>query len=83
VGLFDNNGNLKDAIADEFARAFGLDRVTFEAPQKANQFALLDHFGRTVRLANIRLEELLRVEIYRRGIHSDAFTKVNLRPLLA
>jgi phosphosulfolactate synthase len=34
-----------------------------------------------VGLCNIRLEELLRVEIYRRGLHSDAFGKPNLRPL--
>jgi phosphosulfolactate synthase len=27
----------------------------------------------------VRLEELLRVEIYRRGLHSDAFGKDNLR----
>jgi hypothetical protein len=26
------------------------------------------------------LEELLRVEIYRRGLHSDAFGHANLRP---
>jgi phosphosulfolactate synthase len=44
--------------------------VTFEAPNKASQFALLDHFGPAVRLSNVRLEELLRVEIYRRGLHS-------------
>lgn len=83
VGLFDDDGNLNGAFADQFARAFGLHRVTFEAPQKASQFALLDHFGRNVSLSNIRLEELLRVEIYRRGIHSDAFSKANLRPFLA
>jgi phosphosulfolactate synthase len=28
----------------------------------------------------VRLEELLRVEIYRRGLHSDAFGRENLRP---
>jgi len=33
-----------------------------------------------VRLSNVRLEELLRVEIYRRGLHSDAFGRPNLRP---
>jgi phosphosulfolactate synthase len=82
VGLFDDDGNLNGAFADQFARAFGLHRVTFEAPQKASQFALLDHFGPNVSLSNIRLEELLRVEIYRRGIHSDAFSKANLRPFL-
>ena len=54
--------------------------LTYEAPTKPSQFALLDHFGPEVRLCNVRLEELLRVEIYRRGLHSDAFCKDNLRP---
>jgi len=77
VGLFDGDGNLSYRCAN----SFGLRRVTFEAPNKPSQFALLDHFGREVRLANVRLEELLRVEIYRRGLHSDVFEKPNLRPL--
>ena len=80
VGLFDTEGRLNRAFADRFAEAFGLRELTFEAPNKPSQFALLDHFGREVRLSNVRLEELLRVEIYRRGLHSDAFSKANLRP---
>jgi len=52
----------------------------FEAPNKPSQFALLDHFGAEVHLCNVRLEEVLRVEIYRRGIHSDAFANQRLRP---
>ncbi len=80
VGLFDDSGNFSGALADRFAEAFGLDIVTFEAPNKPSQFALLNHFGPRVRLCNVRLEELLRVEIYRRGLHSDAFGKDNLRP---
>ena len=80
VGLFDENGNFDRSLADRFARSFDLKTVTFEAPNKPSQFALLDHFGAQVRLCNIRLEELLRVEIYRSGLHSDAFGKENLRP---
>ena len=80
VGLFDQQGKLNGALADRFADAFGLDLVMFEAPNKPSQFALLDHFGNKVRLCNIRLEEVLRVEIYRRGLHSDAFRRENLRP---
>lgn len=80
VGLFDDKGNLNGAFADRFSEAFGLDTVVFEAPNKASQFALLDHFGPGVHLCNVRLEEILRVEIYRRGLHSDAFAKENLRP---
>ena len=82
VGLFDETGNFSGELADRFAKEFGLDTVTFEAPNKPSQFALVDHFGPQVRLCNVRLEELLRVEIYRRGLHSDAFCKDNLRPHL-
>ena len=80
VGLFDDNGLFNSTLADRFARDFGFDLVTYEAPTKPSQFALLDHFGPVVRLCNVRLEELLRVEIYRRGLHSDAFGRENLRP---
>ena len=80
VGCFDAEGRFNAALADRFAAAFGLERCMFEAPNKPSQFALLNHFGREVRLCNIRLEEILRVEIYRRGLHSDAFEHANLRP---
>ena len=82
VGLFDDSGEFNPALADRFAEVFGLDIVTFEAPNKPSQFALLNHFGPRVKLCNVRLEELLRVEIYRRGLHSDAFGRENLRPRL-
>jgi phosphosulfolactate synthase len=80
VGCFDDQGNFNAAYADRFADAFGLETAIFEAPNKPSQFALLNHFGRDVHLCNIRLEEILRVEIYRRGLHSDAFEHDNLRP---
>ena len=80
VGLFDDSGNFNAEYADRFARAFGLAVVIFEAPNKPSQFAMLEHFGRDVHLCNVRLEEVLRVEIYRRGLHSDAFGNPNLRP---
>lgn len=80
VGLFDDAGRFNAAFADRFAGEFGHERLLFEAPNKPSQFMLLDHFGPVVQLCNVRLEELLRVEIYRRGLHSDAFAKPNLRP---
>lgn len=82
VGLFDDDGNFNGDFADRFAAAFGLDIVLFEAPNKPSQFCLLDHFGPAVHLCNVRLEELLRVEIYRRGLHSDAFSNPKLRPTI-
>jgi len=80
VGLFDGRGSFNAELGDRFVQAFGLDSLVFEAPSKYSQFAILDHFGPMVRLGNVRLEELLRVEIYRRGLHSDAFANPRLRP---
>lgn len=73
VGLFDDSGTLNFRAAETFAEAFGMDRTIFEAPNKKSQFDFLSHFGNEVNLSNVRLEELLRVEIYRRGLHSDAY----------
>jgi len=73
VGLFDDSGRLNLDAAEAFAAAFGMDKTIFEAPNKRSQFDFLRHFGNQVNLSNVRLEELLRVEIYRRGLHSDAY----------
>lgn len=80
VGLFDAHGELDGALAERFAQSLGLERLIFEAPTKPSQFALISHLGPEVRLGNVRLEELLRVEIYRRGLHSDSFGIASLRP---
>lgn len=80
VGMFDDDGALNTAYADRFAEEFGLEVAIFEAPNKSSQFAFLEHFGQRVQLCNVRLEELLRVEIFRRGLHSDAFSIPKLCP---
>jgi phosphosulfolactate synthase len=80
VGVFGADGQLDARLAERLADAFGLDVAVFEAPNKPSQFALLDLFGSQVHLCNVRLEELLRVEIYRRGLHSDSFRVDALRP---
>jgi phosphosulfolactate synthase len=80
IGVFGEKGEFNPIAADRFAEAYGLDVAIFEAPTKQSQFAFLNHFGPGVHLSNVRIEELLRVEIYRRGLHSDAFQHMNLRP---
>lgn len=80
VGLFDEKGQLQPKFAERFIEAYGMEKAIFEAPNKSSQFALLNYFGPDVHLSNVRIEELLRVEIYRKGLHSDAFGHENLRP---
>ena len=80
IGLFDDSGHLNFGAAEAFAAAFGMERTIFEAPNKRSQFDFLSHFGSRVHLSNVRMEELLRVEIYRRGLHADAYANL-LEPL--
>ena len=80
VGLYDDTGEINFEFAERFVKALGFHHVSFEAPNKHSQFALLRHFGSEVEICNVRMEELLRVEIFRRGLHSDAFEIERLRP---
>lgn len=73
VGLFDESGVYQHERSEQLVGELGLPQLCFESPTKASQFALLDHLGPEVILSNIRLEELLRVEIYRRGMHADSY----------
>lgn len=73
IGLFGRKGSLNRGAADRFAKAFGLEKAVFESPTKAGQIALIRHLGREVGLGNVRLEDLLSVEIFRRGLHAEAF----------
>jgi len=75
IGLFDDSGSLNIGFAEHFAAAWGIERTVFEAPTKRSQFDLLNHFGPQVSLSNVRLEEILRVEIYRRGLHADSYER--------
>jgi phosphosulfolactate synthase len=80
IGVFDADGRLEVQLAEQLVDGLGLEVLVFEAPRKQSQFALLDHFGPHIQLANVPLEEILRVEIYRRGLHADAFGNERLRP---
>jgi phosphosulfolactate synthase len=82
VGLFDGHGVLNYRLADDLLRSVEHDfrLLQFEAPTKKSQFALMEHFGPEVVLGNVRLEEILRVEVFRRGLHPQAFQCATLRP---
>lgn len=73
IGLFDGHGELRRDLTDLLVSELGLEVLCFEAPTKSSQFALLRHLGPDVYLSNIRLEELLRIEIFRRGMHADSY----------
>jgi phosphosulfolactate synthase len=80
TGVFDAKGQFNPSFADRLVRAFGLEMVTFAAPDPAAQIAILDHFGRDAHICNVRLEDLLVVESFRRGLQTTAFLSERLHP---
>ncbi|MFY9615320.1 MAG: phosphosulfolactate synthase [Candidatus Dormiibacterota bacterium] len=76
VGARESEGtSLNVAAAEAFACSWGLEQIVFEAPTKKSQFEFISHFGPEVHLGNVRLEEILRVEIYRRGLHAGSYER--------
>lgn len=82
VGVFGAGGKLNPRMADDLVCFAGSDlrRLQFEAPTKASQFALIEHFGPRVILSNVRLGDVLRLEVFRRGLHPQSFLRKGLRP---
>lgn len=76
----DSLGHFSSDLAERLVRALGMEMMIFAAPDPCTQFALLQHFGREVHLCDVRLEDLLNVESFRRGLHSAAFSNEQLHP---
>jgi len=71
VGLFNADGSVRSWVADAVVAAVGVETVLFEAPQRAQQAWLINHFGANVNLGNIDPAEVLGVECLRLGLRSD------------
>ena len=54
-----------------------MERLVFEAPQKAQQVWLLQTHGPTVNLANIALSDVIPVETLRLGLLADTLVDVH------
>ena len=73
-------GDLNAALAERLVEAFGRQLWCSKLPASRASSPCSLISGPEIMLANVRLDELLRVEIYRRGLHSDAFSEPGLRP---
>jgi phosphosulfolactate synthase len=71
VGLFTAQGDIRRTVVDAVVASVGLDVVLFEAPQRAQQAWLIQHFGPNVNLGNISAGDALSVETLRLGLRSD------------
>lgn len=71
AGIFRRDGEVRMGLIDEIAHGVDVDRLLFEAPQKAQQVWFLKRFGREVNLGNIPPEAVVSLETLRLGLRSD------------
>jgi phosphosulfolactate synthase len=78
AGIFTRSGEMRTDVVEEIARVVGLADVVFEAPTKAAQAWLINHFGPEVNLGNIAPDEVIPLETLRRGLRADTLKEVLL-----
>jgi phosphosulfolactate synthase len=78
IGIYDNNGNVKEDDVEIFIENNIIENIIWEAPQKNQQVYLILKFGANVNLGNIPPEEVTALETMRRGLRGDTLGKVNL-----
>jgi phosphosulfolactate synthase len=71
-GICRPNGELRFGLIEEIAESgLDLDRVLFEAPNKALQVYLIRRFGSEVNLGNIATSDIVALETLRLGLRGD------------
>lgn len=73
VGIYRDDGTVREEIVAAAVRGGGVDRLLFEAPRKDQQAWLIREFGSNVNLANIPGEDVLGLETLRLGLRADTW----------
>ncbi len=71
AGLYRPDGEIRTGLVDEIVHSVDVDRLLFEAPQKAQQVWFITTFGPNVNLGNIPPEEIIPLETLRLGLRAD------------
>lgn len=71
VGLYDEDGRVREPLVDAIATRIPLDRVIFEAPTKDQQVWFVQHLGPATNLGNVATADVLALETLRLGLRAD------------
>lgn len=71
VGLYREDGSLRDELLEQIVTNLPMERVIFEAPRKAQHAELINRLGAGVNVGNIAIADLLSLETLRLGLRAD------------
>lgn len=71
VGLYYQDGRVREELAERLTAAVGLEKLVFEAPRKDQQAWFIRRFGPTVNLGNVLPDDVFGLETLRLGLRAD------------
>jgi phosphosulfolactate synthase len=71
VGLYHQDGRVREELADRLTAAVGPERLVLEAPRRDQQAWFIRRFGPTVNLGNIAPDDVFGLETLRWGLRAD------------
>lgn len=76
VGLYHSDGTVRETLVDRLLAELPVDRIIFEAPNKAQQAWFVRSLGPEVNLGNIAPDDVLPLETLRLGLRADTALSV-------
>lgn len=73
AGIYSPNGEVKKSIIKELTEQVDINRVIFEAPTSKQQMFFINAFGPNVNLGNVKIQDVLLLEVERVGLRSETF----------
>lgn len=73
VGLFRDSGEVRQGLVEEILTQIPMEKIIWEAPQKAQQVWFIKLCGANVNLGNIAPREVIPLETIRLGLRGDTF----------
>ena len=71
VGLYADNGDVREALVEELLSHVPAERIIFEAPRRTQQTWFLQRVGTDANLGNVAYTDVIGVETLRRGLRTD------------
>lgn len=73
TGIYKKDGSVNEDMIREIANVVPLEKIVWEAPQKAQQVWFVKNFGAEVNLGNVPSQEVIALETIRCGLRGDTF----------
>src|SRR5215471_1251075 len=73
VGIYRGTGEVREGLVQEILTQIPMEKILWEAPQKAQQLYFIELIGCNVNLGNIAPTEVIAMEAMRVGLRGDTF----------